>query len=153
MKTKAAKPGTHTIGGRVRTIRLHMKMKQADFAGQLKLSIPGLSEIENGKYKPGHDFFYHMADVFNVNLYYLLFGEGPMFIEKDGRPGSNGFHKGEFESEVKEFLYYFNRSDIVKHNTLGQFKVFLVQSADVIRKEIEQKEEGRNGNNGGNNGK
>jgi transcriptional regulator with XRE-family HTH domain len=68
-----------TFGERVRAIRKSLKIKQEDFAPGLKISTTHLTEIEKGKTKPCHDFFYNIVKNYNVNPYYLLFGEGEMF--------------------------------------------------------------------------
>ncbi len=68
------------FGKRIKQVLKHLKLTQKESAARLGISIASLSEIENDKYKPGHDFFYNMVKEFKVNLYYLYFGKGDMFI-------------------------------------------------------------------------
>jgi transcriptional regulator with XRE-family HTH domain len=126
-----------TFGERLRQIRQHLKYKQADFAEKLNISGPALSEIENDKYKPGHDFFYNLVQEFNVNLYYLLFGEGDMFSESTSSfsPGLAKF--AVVNEEVSKFLWYFEHSPIVQYYILGQFRRFYQKEKEEVELDIE----------------
>ena len=53
-----------TFGYRIRKIRQHLRLKQKEFARALGISSPSLSEIENDKYKPGHNFLSHIVKEF-----------------------------------------------------------------------------------------
>ncbi|MCP5050425.1 MAG: helix-turn-helix transcriptional regulator, partial [bacterium] len=67
------------IARRLKDIREALKMKQVDFAKRLGVSPAGLSEMEKGRYKPNIDVAMILVAEFNVNLYYLVMGEGGMF--------------------------------------------------------------------------
>ncbi len=130
-----------TLGERLKQARQHLRLKQTDFAEKLNISGPALSEIENDKYKPGHDFFYRVAKEFGINLYYLLFGEGEMFTES-GSGYSPGLTKyAVSNSEVNRFLWYFERSPIVQYFILGQFRRFFQQEKKEIELDIENYEQ------------
>jgi len=126
-----------TFGERLRQIRQHLKFKQADFADRLNISGPALSEIENDKYKPGHDFFLRISKEFNVNLYFLLFGQGEMFNEgiKAFSPGLSRF--AVTNEEAKKFLWFFEHSPIVQYYILGQFRRFFQKEKKEIEMDIE----------------
>ncbi len=125
-----------TFGDRVREIRQELDMNQKDFSGKLGISSPALSEIENDKYKPGHDFIYNMAREFKVNLYYLIFGRGEMFIGiEDGlKKGATDFAAK--NEEVEKFLWYFERSPIVQYFILGQFRRFIQKEKEDVERDI-----------------
>ncbi|MCK4762513.1 MAG: helix-turn-helix transcriptional regulator [Candidatus Aminicenantes bacterium] len=128
------------IAYRLKFIREALGLKQKDFAEKLKISGPTLSEIENGKYNPGYDTFYNISKVFNVNLYYLLFGEGEMFTdpikESISRVESFAIH----DEEVKNFLWYFEKSKIFQFRILSFFKEYLVLNQETLEKEIKREE-------------
>ncbi len=115
MNKKKVKDPENPFALRVKAIRKKLKLKQEDFCKRVKMSETQLSKIENGKNKPGHDFYYNLVKEFDVNLNYLLFGEGPMFrySEKAGGEAST-FPLDKFRheysrvnEEIDEFLFYF----------------------------------------------
>lgn len=127
----------NTVGNRVKQIRKALNIKGKDFAPRLKISGPSLSEIERGKYYPNFEIMVNISREFNVNLYYLVFGEGEMFIE----PGK--YTDLEIledlvssSSHIRKFLYYFERSDIIRFFVLSQFKQKLMSDKEMIEKEI-----------------
>jgi transcriptional regulator with XRE-family HTH domain len=76
-------PEENVFAERLKLTRETLKLKQKEFAARLNISAASYSEIESGKYKPNYEFIYNLAKEFNVNLYYLLFGKGDMFLEPD----------------------------------------------------------------------
>jgi transcriptional regulator with XRE-family HTH domain len=126
-----------TFGERVRAIRKSLKMRQEDIAPGLKISTTHLSEIEKGKSKPCHDFFYNIVKNYNVNLYYLLFGEGEMFgdsvkeIVTDGKKIKTG------DKNIDTFLYYFFNSPMVHSYLMYQFRKLYIEEKSGIMKDLE----------------
>lgn len=129
---------SESIGVRIRKIRKLLRMNQGEFAEPLDISVPGLSDLENGKYRPGHDFLRNIAQGYNVNLYYLMFGKGPEFIQVEELFAEAEKKSGEPE-DVKEFLYYFHASEIVKYHMLSEFNMFYQDHEEKIRFQIERK--------------
>jgi transcriptional regulator with XRE-family HTH domain len=135
-KEKKPEPA-NTFGIRVKAIRESLKMKQEDMAPGLGISSTRLSEIENDKSKPCHDFFYNIFKNFNVNLYYLLFGEGEMFggcreeIVIDGNKMKTG------DKYIDEFLYYFFNSRMVHSYLMFHFRKLLNDDNQAIMKDLE----------------
>ena len=126
-----------TVGYRIKQIRKALNIKGKDFAPRIKISGPSLSEIEKGKYYPNFEFMVNISREFNVNLYYLILGEGEMFIE----PGK--YTDLEIledlvssSSSIRKFLYYFERSEILRFFILSQFKQKLMSDKEMIEKEI-----------------
>jgi transcriptional regulator with XRE-family HTH domain len=139
-KTKKPEPA-NTFGRRVKAIRESLKIKQEDMAPGLGISTTRLSEIENDKSKPCHDFFYNIVQNFHVNLYYLLFGEGEMFgggndeIVKDAKKIKTG------EKDIDELLYYLFNSPIVYNYLMYHFRTLYSEKKTVILNDIENSAE------------
>ncbi len=123
---------------RVKLIRKTLGFKQKDFAKKLKISGPSLSEIEKGKYKPGHDFFVNISKEFNVNLYYLFFGKGEMFLDPTSDYSTRAENFAVNNEDVRKFLWYFGKSRIVQYLILGHFRSILSNEKAAIEKEIEE---------------
>ena len=121
---------------RLKAVRKSLRLKQKEFAERLKISGPALSEIESGKYKPGHDFFIKIAKEFEVNLYYLLFGEGDMFLDPMASYIRRVNTFAVNTPDVREFFHYFERSSLLQYLILAHFK--LIMTKDVEREAIEK---------------
>lgn len=126
-----------TVGYRIKQIRKALNIKGKDFAPRLKISGPSLSEIEKGKYYPNFEFMVNISREFNVNLYYLIFGEGEMFVEPGKYTDLEILEElaGD-SSSIRKFLYYFERSEILRFFILSEFKQKLMLDKDMIEKEI-----------------
>jgi transcriptional regulator with XRE-family HTH domain len=132
------------FGQRIKNIRKALRLNQKDFASPLNISSSFLSEIENGKYKPGFDFFKNILDQFNVNLHYLLTGQGEMFNQFEKKPVKE--IKNPFTSieSGEELLWYIDRSLLFKHTVLGFATKFLYDNKPHIKSEIEEFETKKN---------
>lgn len=132
------------FGQRIRNIRKTLGLSQKDFASSLNISSPFLSEIENGKYKPGFDFFKNTLHHFNVNLHYLLTGQGEMFNQPGKKPVKE--IKNPFTSieSGEELLWYMDHSLLFKHTVLGFATKFLYDNKPHIKSEIEEFESKKN---------
>jgi len=128
------------IGNRIKEIRNALKLKQKEFAEKLEVSPPSLSEIETGKYNLSSESLIKLVKEYSVNLYYLLLGEGEMFVEADTRMLTQ-FEKFAVNAEdVREFLYYFQRSAILQYYILSMFKTRMTYDSDAIAEEASKKE-------------
>ena len=138
------KENKNTVAYRVIKIRNALNIKGKDLASRLKISQPCLSEIEKGKYYPNFEFMFNIASEFNVNLYYLLFGKGEMIVEP-GKHTDFGILEElvSSDSSIRKFLYYFERSEILRFSILSQFKQKLMSDKEIIEKEISESEKDR----------
>jgi transcriptional regulator with XRE-family HTH domain len=126
-----------TISDRIKKIRNMLNIKGKDFAPRLKISGPSLSEIENGKYYPNFEFIYNIVREFNVNLYYLIFGEGNMFIEPGKRTDMGILEELVSNNKnIRRFIYYFERSEIIRYFILSEFKQKLLMDKELIEKDL-----------------
>ena len=127
---------TNDIASRVTEIRKVLKLKQKDFAARLGISGPSISEIEKGKYKPNFDFLYNASREFNVNLYYLLFGEGEMFLDPTSSITSRADDFPMDNEDVRTFFHYFKRSRAVQYSILAYFRGLLLRDKDTIANDL-----------------
>ena len=87
-----------TIGQRIREIRKIKKISQKELANVLECEQPQISDYENDKYKPSYQALDVIRISYNVNLDWLLSGEGKMFREE-----LKGYKEGrKSESQVKD---------------------------------------------------
>ena len=128
--------GDKELGNRLKQIRKALRLRQVDFAKQLNMSGPSLSELETGKYKPGFDCLMTLSLTFKVNLYYVFFGEGEMFLDGIGQPSSPSPLAVDNE-DVRKFLWYFERSSIIRYHMLSVFQGKLFDEEKNIAREIE----------------
>jgi len=126
------------VAGRLKKIREALKLKQKEIAQQLNISSPSYSELEAGKYKPRFELISKLSREFNVNLYYLMFGEGDMFLGPvqlfSRRIGKNVVNK----EEIDRFLNYFENSPMAQFMILGSFRAILNKDKETIEKEVEE---------------
>ena len=130
---------TKKFGKHVRKVREALHLNQTEFARGLGKSFQHLSDIERGKKKTGLDFFIKMLTVYNVNLNYLLQGEGEMFLQEID---NNQLLLKEYASsnpDVKEFLHYFVNSSMVHYHVLSEFRKFFNAEEKAIKNDIKRK--------------
>lgn len=65
-----------SIGERIKYIRKIHKLNQQQFSKAVDISQGRLSEIEKDKCKPSAETLISISQIFNVNLNWLLLGEG-----------------------------------------------------------------------------
>jgi DNA-binding XRE family transcriptional regulator len=129
-------PDENDISCRIKIIRKIWGFKQKDFAEKLKVSGATLSDVEKGKYKPSHDLIFNISKQFNVNLNYLLFGEGEMFVKGDVEIVTRLDNMFSESDEIKKFNWYFEKSKVLRFRILSFFNKLLVEDRDVIEGEI-----------------
>jgi len=124
------------IAQRIQDIRKHLNMKSKHFAESLGVSGPSQSELENGKYLPNFEYIANLMIVFNVNLYYLFFGEGKMFEETPQNADIMELEKlAESNKDIGTFLYYFERSNIIRYYILSEFSSKFRMEQKLIEQE------------------
>lgn len=120
----------------MKLIRKTIGLRQKDLSPILNISGASLSDIESGKNFPRHDVIYHLSLKFNVNIYYLLHGEGEMFqtdaLKRAIESGVYGIHTG----FLKEFYRYFNQSSLVRYEMMCYFWELLLEKDKLIEKDI-----------------
>ena len=71
------------IGLRIKKIRKEKGLSQKAFAEILNTSSGYISEVEQGKIIPGGKFFISLKQVININLNWLVTGEGAPYLSDD----------------------------------------------------------------------
>lgn len=66
------------IHGRIREVRLSIKLSLTAFAKMLGFSVSYLSEVENKKTKPSLSLLYKISSLPKIDGHWLLTGEGEM---------------------------------------------------------------------------
>lgn len=133
---------SNQAGARIKKIRETLNMKQKDFAQKLGISAPTLSELEAGNNKPSFDTIIKLSELFNINLYFILFGKGEMF---ENPLLEFLFNLNEADMVIKfdylkEFLGYFAKSKQVQFHIGNQFELKMMADKDSILKEIAARE-------------
>ncbi len=135
------------FGSRVKAVRKKLAKKQSELAEMLQISRTNISDIETGRHSPGFKFFLKFSSLFNVNLHYLLFGKGEMFIENESDSVGNTNILDNLDNfdditpDIKRFLEYFFKSNTVKYQALLDFTRQL--SSDNASIEAELKKSGK----------
>ena len=125
---------------RLKLIRNTLGITQKEMSTGLGISDGTMSEIFNGKHKPGYEFFIRITTEFNVNIYYLLFGKGDMFLSPTTHFSKIVDQLSVNMDDVQKMLWYFERSPIVQYMMSGYFRTILQNQHGAIRKEIEDYE-------------
>jgi len=125
------------LGQRLHDLRLALGLKQKDMAREAGLNSGYLSELISGKRdNPGIDIIIKIAIRFNVNLNYLLLGEGEMFL-----PDKDEVLKKEKElkldlDNIDDLYRLMKISKVVKNSVMGQAVKVCIDNEKTIKKEI-----------------
>jgi transcriptional regulator with XRE-family HTH domain len=126
------------IGLRVQAIRKQLDYKQKDFAVTLGISNASLSSIEAGNAMPRFELIYNIIKVHHVNIRYVLFGEGEMFMI-DSDPLAEKFEiefTAEYRAFFRELIFYFNKSQLARSGVLNKVRQYIIDNKETILKEI-----------------
>jgi len=126
------------VAQRLKKVRLHLQLSQKELATELNMSNATLSEIENGKYNPSHDLYSNISSKYNVNLYYLIHGEEPMFKDANSPLSGSLDRFGVKTNEMSHFLSCLEKSRILQYFIFYQFNTKMMQDGKMIQSEIEQ---------------
>jgi transcriptional regulator with XRE-family HTH domain len=124
------------IGLRIQMVRKKLNLLQKDFASTLNISNASLSEMEAGHAKPRFELLYNITKRYNVNLNYLLHGEGEIFMPNElSRQSIIEISPGH-QDFFKEFFYYFNCSHLVRTAMMNYFRTYILEKESLIKKDI-----------------
>lgn len=108
-------------GARFKKIRDSLNLTQEQMKEKLFIGGGSLSEIENDKYKPNYYLLHSLVRVFNVNLYYLMFGEGEMFSKEPEFRFKYREDSVISKEPIKQLLYYLENSNTVQLKIMQSF--------------------------------
>ncbi len=130
----------HEAGERIRRIRDKLGLMQKDFAKELDISAPTLSDLEAGRSRPGFGILARLSERFHVNVYHVLFGRGEMFENPllDFLINIEEKDLGVKMADVERFLEYFGKSRQLQYFIMHQFesKMRDDNNRGLIKKEI-----------------
>lgn len=119
---------------RLKAIRAALGLNQREFAERMEISTTCISEIEKDKYKPNYEFLVRLVKDFRVNLYYLMFGEGEMFIGEKVATLSKSLAVD--EKKMQRFLDRLQKSPILQYYILAMYSSFNYKENEAIEAEI-----------------
>jgi transcriptional regulator with XRE-family HTH domain len=127
------------LGQRLHNLRLALGLKQKEMARAAGLNSGYLSELISGKRdNPGIDIIIKIAIRFNVNLNYLLLGEGEMFLpDKEEDLKKEKALKLDIDN-IDDLYRLMKISKIVRNSVMGQAVKVCVDNEKSIKKEIEK---------------
>lgn len=127
------------FGRRLKEARGRLNINQKQFAEKLGVTGSYVSEIENGKAKPGFDFFIKLSRTFDINPTWLLLGKGERFLKKDPDYDPLEREPATYEERLKEFYFFFEHSELFRLNALSTSVRFLIENRDWLVGEIKKK--------------
>lgn len=77
-----------TMAERFADIRLEKKLNKKQFADAIEIVSTTVGDIESGKREPSKDVLIKLASKYNVNLHWMLTGEGPRYVTSQGLSNS-----------------------------------------------------------------
>ncbi|MCP5049952.1 MAG: helix-turn-helix transcriptional regulator, partial [bacterium] len=130
------------VAKRLKAIREALGLKQNHFAQRLHVSGPLLSELESGKYKPKFNLIVNLVREFNVNLYYLYFGEGEMFAGGDSRGKPRALSEYDILNKTHfiDFLENIERSPFLEFSILSHYRLLMSKEKETIQEEFDEYE-------------
>ena len=74
------------VGKRLKEVRINKGLTQVAIANVLSVSQTNYNRYEKGVVEPNIQFLQSFSREFNVNLNWLLTGQGEMFLDSPGQP-------------------------------------------------------------------
>jgi len=125
------------IGKRIKAIRERLGFTQPVFASHLNVSGPTVSDVELGKTRVGTEMLFNMAVKFNIDIYYVLFGEGEPFRSKIKSLHSllEERYFGDWTEDILEMIYHMKMSKMYLSGILNYSKQYYYRNRDIITEE------------------
>lgn len=133
------------IGKRLKKTRKAIKLNQGPYSQKLGFSKTSISDYETGKKKPPFDLLVSLSRVFNVNLHYILFGEGEMFRHQEemSRTGSGDTAPfGDLTPGIVKIIETMKASQYARAGIYTTAMEFLYKHKDLIRQDIRESSAG-----------
>ena len=126
------------IGERLQEIRNKLNFLQKDFAEELEISSSSLCDIEGGKIKPRFELIYNLPKKFKVNILYLLYGTGDMFMHEEDEIFRQSGVLEKHKEWFKEFISYFEDSPMVRYALMSYFFSYINEHDKLIKIDIDK---------------
>jgi transcriptional regulator with XRE-family HTH domain len=138
-RTKPYKIDYKALGARLKRVRKHLRLNQAQLGEIAGLSKTTICDYEVGKTPPGFKFITLLSERYNVNINYIISGEGPMFRDESqfpwNKPGEKLF--GDYNREVAQMLDYMGKSPMFLLAVVTMVTDFLNKNAGLIARSID----------------
>ena len=92
-------------GERLRLARKHLGKTQRQIAEELGMDQSNIARIEQGLVSPSMFICHHLKGRYNININWLLDGEGEMVVVEGGA-GEKSFDFAEYTDEVQDLLFH-----------------------------------------------
>ncbi len=118
------------IGSRLKRVRNYLNLTLKEIGAKTGLSPSGISYMESGKKKPSSLYMFELSKKFNVNINWVLTGEGKM-TKPDVELNLNF---GEDNEIIKELIFYIENIPFARHDFLRNFYKFKKENNELIKK-------------------
>lgn len=132
-------------GKRLKTFRILQNLTLAELSEKSGLSIAMISESETGKNKPSPNLMYALHRLYDLNINWLLTGEGEMVIKPRSAKEPPRNEKGEIIYDMESLVWLMERVPIVKYSVLGFFSGFYFENKKTIERFLKETQEENNG--------
>ncbi len=131
------------IGPRIRIARKLTGLLQAEFSKKLDINPSTLSDIENSKHLPRIDFLCKMVSAFNVNINYILSGNGEPLLSSVNKLEiffeDNPF--GDSTEDIIDILEFMKKSPLFFRAVIFYAKEYFTKNKKYILNELREHEE------------
>jgi len=128
------------FGKRLKEVRQQLKLLQKDFAAGLDVSGSFLSEIEKGKANPGFDVLKKIYLNYNINLHYLLNGQGEPFIGNMEMSDLFAGLTGPEKEKLHELLHYIQNAPVLRYAVYEFFSNYLYRNRGMVEEDMRKHE-------------
>lgn len=73
------------IGERIKNLRKNMNVTAKDFADILQIPLRTVGSYERNEAQPSPKFFNALIDIYNININWLLTGDGNVFLNEKNK--------------------------------------------------------------------
>jgi len=120
-------------GKRLSELRKMHDLTILELSKKSGLSKAMISETEAGKNKPSPNLMLALIKLFNVNINWLLTGEGEIY-QKPGEVKQKPAVEGEFNDLYYDLLWHLENTPVVRYSVMGFFSEYMHKYRDRIDK-------------------
>ena len=129
------------VGERLRRIRKHLKITQADMSKKLGYSTSTYCEFENGNIGINTLTYMKLSKIFNINLEYLVNGRGGMFYKNVPGADDEKYIDYTFDKHIdskEKLLSMMERSTYFCHSVLALAQEFYHNKEELLVQMLEE---------------
>ncbi len=126
------------VGLRLSQIRKKLGLTQTEFGSRLNVSPATISGVENGGTPPSFEIIYNLVNKLDVNIYYFLNGEPPMFKAEKLSAIFTGDLGIEQDMFLRDLFRYFKQSELARFSVMAFFKRFKIENKRLLEAELRE---------------